>query len=124
MTGWKRSWSGSVYRPGVRRQEAALRPAIFVVWLTGLVGALIATLVILKEVALVLRELRAIHRLAEFTREAAQGLATNASAASRLATSVEPACRLREGARAVASASASLEQKLDSLAAGGDQEGG
>ncbi|HYY44088.1 MAG TPA: hypothetical protein VE975_02745 [Actinomycetota bacterium] len=113
-----------MYRPGVRRQEAALRPAIFVVWLTGLVGALIATLVILKEVALVLRELRAIHRLAEFTREAAQGLATNASAASRLATSEEPTRRLREGARAVASASATLEQKLDSLAAGGDQEGG
>jgi len=113
-----------VYRSGVRRQEAAMRPAIFVVWLTGLVGALIATLVILKEVSLVLRELKAIHRLAEFTREAAQGLATNASATSQLATLDEPARKLREGAGVLASASASVEQKLDSLATGGDQEGG
>lgn len=100
-----------------------MRPAIFIVWMTGVAGALVATLVILKEVALVLRELKAIHRLAEFTREAAQGLSTNASAASRLAVSEEPARRLREGAGALATASASLEQKLDSLAAGGDQEG-
>jgi hypothetical protein len=124
MTGWKHSWSGSVYRSSVRRQEAAMRPAIFVVWLTGLVGALIATLVILKQVALVLRELRAIHRLAEFTREAAQGLATNASAASRLAASEESARRLREGAGVLASAAASVEQKLDGLAAGDDRERG
>jgi uncharacterized membrane protein YcjF (UPF0283 family) len=101
-----------------------MQTSIFVVWSIGLVGALVATLVILKEVALVLRELKAIHRLAEFTREAAQGLATNASAASRLAASEEPARRLREGAGALASASASVERKLDSLATGGDREGG
>lgn len=101
-----------------------MQPAIFVVWSIGLIGALVATLVILKEVALVLRELKAIHRLAEFTREAAQGLATNASAASRLASSEELARRLREGAGALASAAASVEQKLDSLAAGDDREGG
>jgi hypothetical protein len=113
-----------VYRSSVRRQETAVRPAIFVVWLTGLVGALIATLVILKEVALVLRELRAIHRLAEFTRESAQGLATNASAASRLRASEEPARKLREGAGDLASAASSVEQELDSLAAGDDRQGG
>jgi uncharacterized membrane protein YcjF (UPF0283 family) len=101
-----------------------MRPAIFIVWLTGLVGALIATLVILKQVALVLRELKAIHRLAEFTREAAQGLATNASSASRLAALEESARGLREGAGDLASAAASVEQKLDSLAAGNDREGG
>jgi hypothetical protein len=101
-----------------------MRPALFIVWLTGLIGALIATLVILKEVALVLRELKAIHRLAEFTREAAQGLATNASAASRLATLDEPARKLRQGAGDLASAAASVEQKLDSLAVGDDREGG
>lgn len=101
-----------------------MQTAVFVVWLIGLIGALIATLVILKEVALVLRELRAIHRLAEFTREAAQGLATNASVTSQLATLDEPARRLREGAGVLASATASVEQKLDGLAAGGDQEGG
>ena len=101
-----------------------MRPAIFVVWLTGLVGALIATLVILKEVALVLRELKAIHRLAEFTREAAQGLATNASAASRLADLEEPARRLQEGAGDLASAAASVEQELDNLATSDDRERG
>ena len=101
-----------------------MRPAIFLVWLTGLVGALIATLVILKEVALVLRELKAIRRLAEFTREAAQGLATNASAASRLGSLEEPTRRLREGAGDLASAVASVEQKLDGSAAGDDREEG
>ncbi|MDP8926609.1 MAG: hypothetical protein M3M97_06805 [Actinomycetota bacterium] len=101
-----------------------MRTTIFVVWVIGLIGMLPATLVILKEVALVLKELKAIHQLAEFTREAAQGLATNASAASRLAASEEPARRLREGAGALASASASVEQELDSLAADGDREGG
>ncbi len=100
-----------------------MKTAIFVVWLIGLIGMLPATLVILKEVALVLKELKAIHQLAEFTREAAQGLATNASAASRLAALEEPSRRLREGAGALASASASVEQKLDSLAADGDREG-
>ncbi len=101
-----------------------MRTAVFVVWLIGLVGALIATLVILKEVALVLRELKAIYRLAEFTREAAQGLATNASAASRLTALEESARKLREGAGGLASASISVEQKLDSLAAGDDRGGG
>ncbi len=93
-------------------------------WSIGLIGVLPATLIILKEVALVLKELKGIHQLAEFTREAAQGLATNASAASQLATSEEPARRLREGAGALAAASASVEQKLDSLAAAGGRGGG
>ncbi len=101
-----------------------MRKAILGVWSVGLIAMLPATLVILKEVALMLKELRSIHQLAEFTREAAQGLATNASAASQLAASEEPARRLREGASALAAASASVEQKLDSLAANGDREGG
>ncbi len=101
-----------------------MRTAIFVMWLIGLIGMLPATLVILKEVALVLKELKAIHQLAEFTREAAQGLATNASAASRLEALEEPARRLREGAGVLASAAVSVEQMLDSLAASDDREGG
>jgi hypothetical protein len=101
-----------------------MQKMILGLWSIGLIGMLPATLVILKEVALVLKELKSIHQLAEFTREAAQGLATNASAASRLAASEEPARRLQEGAGALASASASVEQKLDSLAAGDGREGG
>ncbi len=101
-----------------------MRKAILGVWSIGLIAMLPATLVILKEVALVLKELKSIHQLAEFTREAAQGLATNASAAARLETLEEPARGLREGTGALAAAAASVEQKLDSLAAGGDREGG
>ncbi len=101
-----------------------METAIQVVWWIGLIGALPATIVLLKQVSLVLRALKAIHQLAVFTREAAQGLATNASAASQLAASEEPARRLREGAGDLASAAASVEQKLDSLAARGNREGG
>lgn len=50
---------------------------ITVVWWIGLVGALLATLVILKEVVLVLRALRDIHRLAVATRQAGAGIAVN-----------------------------------------------
>ena len=54
-----------------------MRTAILVVWWIGLVGALIPTLVILKQAFLVVRTLRSILQLAEHTRTAAQGIAAN-----------------------------------------------
>ena len=95
-----------------RRQDRAIQ----VMWWIGLIGALIATLAILKEVALVLRALRDIQRLAGITREAAQGVAANLAASSRLAGTEDRARELGEGAAALASAVAALEQKLDALA--------
>ena len=94
-----------------RRQDRAIQ----VMWWIGLIGALIATLAILKEVALVLRALRDIQRLAGIIRETAQGVATNLAAASRLAGAEDAARELSEAAAALASAVAALEQKLDTL---------
>jgi hypothetical protein len=100
-----------------------MQTAIQVVWWIGLIGALIATLMILKEVALVLRVLGHIHRLAQLSRDAAQGVAANAAAVSRFPDLEGPARGLREGTGALASAATSLERKLDAVAAGGQPSG-
>ena len=86
---------------------------IQVVWWIGLVGALGATLVVLKEVALVLRALRDIHRLAVITRRAARGVAANLECVPRLATLPERAQPLVAAHGAVRAAAASLERFRD-----------
>lgn len=96
-----------------------METAIQIVWWIGLLGALVATLVILKEVALVVRALRDIHRLAEFTRDAAHGVATNVAAASRLERVAEPAGTLQEATGSLAATAASIERRLEALAEGG-----
>lgn len=93
-----------------------METAIQVVWWIGLIGAVIATLIILQEVVLVLGTLNDIHRLAQFTRDAARGIAVNMGAVSRLAALDDPGRRMREGAGALSSAAAAMEQKLDTLA--------
>lgn len=93
-----------------------MKASIQVVWTVGLGGALVATLAILKVVTLVLGALKDIHRLVEITREAAQGLTTNADAVSKLVNVDGPANELREGTWALASAAQSVEHKLDALA--------
>ena len=97
---------------------------IQVVWWIGLIGALRPTFVIVKEVALVLRALRDIHRLAGFTRDAARGLASNMAVVPTLAGAGEPARRLRESAAAFGEAVGALERTLDDLAAGRVPRGG
>ena len=52
---------------------------VIIVWIVGLLGALAATLVILKLSQLVIRVLIDIARLARFTDDAAQGIASNVS---------------------------------------------
>lgn len=54
-----------------------MRTAVLVVWWIGLIGALLPTLVIVKQAFLVVRSLRAILELAERTRTAARGIARN-----------------------------------------------
>ncbi len=97
--------------------------AIQLLWWTGLGGALVGTVAILKEVSLVLRALRDILRLAEHTREAAQGVRTNVAAAAGLAELERPVRRLREATGALASTAASVEQKVDGLDAGAPRRG-
>ena len=99
-------------------QKATTERAIQVVWWIGLIGALVITAAILKLVMLVVRALQDIHRLAYYTREAARGVAGNVAEVSRQAELEEPARRLREATGDLASATASVERKLDGLAAG------
>lgn len=98
--------------------------AILTVWWAGLIGALVATLVILKQVALVLRVLRDILRLSERTRDAAWGVAANVSVVPQLAELAGPAHELRAGAGTLAALAASLARRLDSPAAGSSPRGG
>lgn len=90
--------------------------AIQVVWWIGLVGALVLTLVVLKQVALLLRVLRDIHRLAELTREAARGVAANLGAVSGMEGVPERALALRDSVHALARAAGAMERKLGALA--------
>ena len=86
--------------------------AIRIVWWVGLVGALVLTLAILKQVALVLEALDDILRLAERTRTAANGIGANVRAVSALPGLVEPVERLRGGADALAERALALERRL------------
>jgi len=101
-----------------------MQVAIQVVWWIGLIGALILTLVILKEVALLLRVLKDIHELAKLTHEAAQGIATNVAVISRMEGLAEPARGVREATAALATTAASLEQQLAALVAPTSPRGG
>jgi hypothetical protein len=89
-----------------------METAIQVIWWIGLVGALIATVVILKQVVLILRVLRGIHRLAVLTRTASQGIARNVATAPRLGATTESARGLRDAVHALAVAADSIQRKL------------
>ena len=79
--------------------------AIQVVWWIGLVGALAATVVILKQVVLVLRLLRDIDQLVRVTRTAAR----------KLASHLEADVPISEQTRSVRSASSRLASAVDAL---------
>lgn len=61
-----------------------MHTAILVVWWIGLLGALVPTLVILKQASLVIGTLRDILRLAELTRTAGAGIARHVTAVEAL----------------------------------------
>jgi hypothetical protein len=89
---------------------------ILVVWWIGLIGALLATLVILKEVAVLVKALRDILQLAELTRDAARGLVRNVQAGERLAEVAAPARNLHTATRALALHAGAVAQKLSAFA--------
>ena len=98
--------------------------AILVIWSVGLIGALLATLAILKQVALVLRALDDIHRLAIITRDAARGIRSNLLPIRQLGGLDAPIRELGEATSALAAAAASIEQKLGALVPGASSRGG
>lgn len=93
--------------------------AIQVVWWIGLVGALLLTLVILKEVALVLRALAGIERLVRVTGAAAAGVARNVEGAGALGAAHEPAIALRLAVHESAGSVGAVRQLLVDAAEGG-----
>ena len=98
--------------------------AILVIWSVGLIGALLATLAILKQVALVLRTLVDVRRLAVITRDAARGIRSNVRAIRRLDGLEAPVRELGEATSALAAAAASIEQKVGALVPGVPARGG
>jgi hypothetical protein len=89
---------------------------IEIIWWIGLIGALPATLLILKEVALLLRELQQILKLAEFTRDAARQIARNTAVIPQLHGVVVPAANVTEALTDIGAAVAAIEQKITGLA--------
>ena len=75
-----------------------MRLAIEIIWWIGILGALIPTLVILKEVSLLIRTLSDIHTLAVLTREAAIGISNHVAEAPKLKAAMEPAQQFRAAA--------------------------
>ena len=94
----------------------AERRFIEIVWWVGLLGALLATLVVLKEVALVLRALRDIRELAGMTREAAERIAHHLEPIQDLEALAGPTSRLDQATRQLADAAARIDQQLGALA--------
>ena len=86
--------------------------AIQVVWWIGQIVALIRTLIILKEVALVLRTLSAIYRLAHLTRDAARGVASNVSVIPSLGGLQEPVGKLGQASASLVVAATTIDRKL------------
>jgi hypothetical protein len=92
--------------------------AIQIVWWIGLLLALLATLVILKQIAVVLRTLNHILELAVRTRDAARGLARGTEAIAGLDALPQPTQRLATAAAEVRSAADSLGRRIDELGFG------
>jgi hypothetical protein len=91
---------------------------IQIVWWIGLVGALLLTLVILKEAATLLGTLRDILVLAEATRQAADGIKNSLNAVDDLAGLQEVSIELRDVSRGLPGLSAVLVDRLGNLKPG------
>ena len=79
-----------------------MRTAILAVWTIGLLGALPATLTILKLAQLVVSALLDIRELAALTRDAARALAKNVAPLPTLPDLSAPAARLADQTRNIA----------------------
>ena len=71
-----------------------MNTTIEVIWWIGLLGALPPTLIIVKEVVLLLRVLTDIHTLGVYTRNAARGIAGNVAVAPQLSAAAEASERV------------------------------
>lgn len=92
-----------------------MQTAILIVWWIGLIGALIVTLAVLKEVFLIIGTLRDILRLAELTRTAARGLAHNVEAVAQLGEAAFPAQHLHEASSRLAASATAVARQMDAI---------
>lgn len=93
-----------------------MRTAILVVWWIGLLGALVPTLVILKQSFLVIGALQDILRLARLTAGAARGIAANTTAVPALEGVGELLRPVDASLGAVAAALGRVAARLDAAA--------
>lgn len=92
-----------------------METAIYVIWWIGLVVALGITLLILKEVISILRELKGIVRLTNDTIEAAEGLSRNLSNVPKLAELGTSTDELQHSVDALVSALDSMERAVNRI---------
>jgi hypothetical protein len=85
--------------------------AIQVIWWIGFIWAVIATGILLKQVSLLVGELLAIRKLAEFTRDAAAGMGAHSEQFAGLDALGKSARELHESARRQAEEISSLEEQ-------------
>jgi hypothetical protein len=97
--------------------------AIQVIWWIALIAALIGTLVVLKQVVIILGILQSIHHLSGRTLEAARGIEANVRSAPTLPPLDDPSAAFHQAAAELRAAVESLESRLGALAAGRLQGG-
>lgn len=89
--------------------------AVLVIWWIGLIGAIPATLTILKLASLIVYTLIDIARLGVYTRRAAEGIAVNVSTISRWPDLGEPVRQIAAGTQRIATLARSMHATLSSM---------
>lgn len=100
-----------------------METVIRIIWSVGIAGALVATLVILKEVSNILHVLKKIRSLARTTRVAAAGI-RNGFSSLPLFDLREPIGRFARAAGLLVEPASLMEEKLRTLAASRGARGG
>jgi hypothetical protein len=86
---------------------------VLIIWAIGLLGALPPTLIIVKEVRLVLGTLTAIRVLADRTAEAARGIAQHVEPVPEMAATLDHAEPLLHASRRMRAAASALADGVD-----------
>jgi hypothetical protein len=86
--------------------------AIEITWAIGLVGILIPTIIVLKQVAVILHVLKDIEKLGARTLEAARGIRANVAVLGNLPIVKDPVISVRESTAAISAAADSLVSRL------------
>ncbi len=89
---------------------------IEIVWWIGLIGALIPTAIILKQVSVILRTLGDIHNLACSARDTARAMNPKLAASGALAGTADSAVLVREASANINRLAELLNKTLEALA--------